>query len=91
MNRKITIVLVFCMLIVGLLSGCNSVARTFGGTQTVNLPANQKLVNVTWKKNDLWVLSRPMQVGETAESYKFQEKSNLGILEGTVKLNEKVK
>ena len=46
-------------------SGCteNIRAKQFGGSQTINLPASQKLLNVTWKDGDLWVLFRPMKDG----------------------------
>ena len=71
------------------LLGCeNVIAKQYGGSQTVLLPAGQKLLNVTWKDADLWVLFRPMKEGETPEKYFFHEKSTFGVLEGTVTLVE---
>lgn len=86
-----------------LLAGCDGTplaARKFGGTTKIDLPVNQKLVNVTWKDNDnsppsLWILTRPMRkAGDTtrsaslfddfAETYTFKEKSTFGVIEGTV-------
>lgn len=72
-----------------LASGCgNTIARRFGGTQTINLPANEKLVNVTWKEDSLWLLVRPMGAGEVAETLTFKESSPTGIMEGEVVIIE---
>jgi hypothetical protein len=74
-----------------LLSSCteNERAKLFGGTQTVNLPTKTKLVNVTWKEGSaMWILTRPMRENETAETLTFSEKSNFGIMEGTVIFKE---
>lgn len=74
-----------------LLSSCteNERVKSFGGTQTVNLPAKTKLVNVTWNVNsDMWILTRPMCENETPETLTFSKKSNFGVVEGTVIFNE---
>jgi len=72
-------------LIVGL-SSCtsNEIAKEFGGTMTINLPKNEKLINATWKNQEVWYLTRPMDSNETPQTYNFQEKSSWGVLEGTV-------
>ena len=74
------------LLVIGLLAtGCeNWRAKHWGGTMTVNLPANSKLVNATWKEGHLWYLYRPMQSNEVAVTSTFTEKSNMGMLQGTV-------
>lgn len=81
------IILLGCILI---LAGCseNYQARQGGGTMTIKLPPGQKFINATWKDNDLWYLTRSMHAGEQAESFTFQEKSNLGIIEGKVVFEE---
>lgn len=81
--KKITIL---SLLVVSLLASCssNEMAKNYGGTMTVTLPPNQKLLNVTWKDANLWYLTREMKVTDSLESYTFQEKSGLGIQEGTV-------
>lgn len=76
------------------LGGCdNQRARLIGGTMTVELPPNEKLVTVTWKTTDgshsFWYLTRPMRTGEVPETYKFKEKSTFGLLEGTVIIKER--
>ena len=59
-------------------------AKDFGGTATVNLPAGEKLVNVTWKgEADIWYLTRKMNVKNSAETYTFrQEKGAMFNLSG---------
>jgi hypothetical protein len=47
-------------------------AKSFGGTATINLIKNTKLVNVTWKEgDDLWILTRKMKVNEKADTLEF--------------------
>ena len=70
------------------LTSCNSVARHFGGNQTINIPAGEKLKNVTWEANDLWYLTRQMNANDSAETYQLHEQSNLGVLQGTITLIE---
>jgi hypothetical protein len=73
-----------------LMTGCteNARSRIYGGTMTIDLPANQKLVNATWKESQVWYLTRPMRSNEVAETFTFQEKSSFGVVEGTVKFVE---
>jgi hypothetical protein len=62
----------------------NRSAKQFGGKMTITLPENRKLVNVTYKQDNIWILSRPMKAEEQPETYKFFEKSSLGIFEGEI-------
>lgn len=74
------------------LAGCdNTMARSYGGKEVIELSPGDKLVNVTWKVNDLWILTRDSRPGEEPETYAFYEKSNFGLLEGVVVLKEKAK
>lgn len=72
------------------LSSCtaNQRARNFGGTMTHELPKGQELVTVTWKDEQLWILTKPMPTDYQPTSYTFQEKSSFGVMEGTVVLKE---
>lgn len=88
MKRKL-----ICVGLLGLsmfnIVGCNTVAKNFGGTTTIELPENKKLIECTWKDSDsLWYLTRDMKENEIAETYEFKEDSNFGLLEGTVILKE---
>ena len=85
MMKKIlilTAILVLC--------GCtqNDMTKNFGGTQTINVPAGQKVFDVTWKETSLWYATRPFREGESPETSTFHNKSNYGILEGKVIFKE---
>jgi hypothetical protein len=77
-------------LVVISLSSCtqNEIAKKYGGTAIVKLPKGQKLVNTTWKEQNLWYLTRKMKEGEKPEQYFFKEESNFGVIEGTVIFQE---
>lgn len=68
----------------------NTIAKKIGGSATVKLPPNTKLVNVSWKtdpktdKSSLYYLYRPMRKDEFPETYKYQEDSTWGVLESTI-------
>lgn len=79
-----TIILAIAIFLAIAFSGCNAIARQWGGTTTVNLEPGRKFVDITWKDNSLWVLTKEMDEGDTAETYYFEEDANFGILEGTV-------
>ena len=86
---------VFGIFIVGvtlmtLLYGCteNTRARVYGGTQTIELESGKRLVNVTWKEGSaLWILTKEDTTKPT--TYRFEEKSNFGMMEGQVIIKEK--
>jgi hypothetical protein len=69
----------------------NQRARTFGGTETIQLEEGVRLVNVTWKGRegggDLWILTKKDTTKAT--TYSFKEKSNFGVMEGEVIIIEK--
>ena len=69
-----------------LFSSCtdNQRAKYFGGTKTIELPKNHILMNVTWKGDQVWVLSKDTT---TNKSY-FHEDSKWGIIEGTILIKE---
>ena len=66
----------------------NSRVKHFGGSGDIHLPTGQKLVNVTWKENQIWYLSRPMKKDEDVDIYRFQEESGWGVVEGTYNIHE---
>jgi hypothetical protein len=84
MKKKITLVVVATFSLLVLLAGCGSaeqsLARDFGGTTTINLEANLKLEEITWKDDDLWYLTRPMREDEEPETHTFTEKGGLGTV-----------
>lgn len=58
----------------------NSRARTFGGKQTITLQPNERLINMTWKDHDLWLLTQDTLTGVQY----FRENSSWGLLEGQI-------
>lgn len=68
------------------MSGCtaNKRAKSFGGTETVNLPKGQKLLMATWKDANLWYLTEPMDSVYVPQTKPFAEHSSMGILEGSI-------
>lgn len=66
----------------------NSRVKSWGGEGTINLPKGQKLVTITWKETQVWYLTRPMDSTDKAETYKFQEESSFGVMEGTYNIVE---
>lgn len=83
--------MIYFLILIGILIGIsnmNFVTRRFGGNITINLEANHKLVNVTWKDSSLWILTKEMKEDDVAEVYHFKEDSNFGIFEGSVEIIE---
>lgn len=65
----------------------NQRAKKFGGTMTVDLESNERLVNASWKNDELWLLVKKDTT--KPQTYSLIEKSSWGIVEGKVIINEK--
>lgn len=89
MKKKIAVALIGVTMLLSLV-GCTAQerAKNFGGSYTIELPVNEKLSMITWKDDDLWYVTKPMTDTDVAETYKFQEDSTWGVLEGTVTIVE---
>lgn len=72
------------------ISSCtnNEKVKSWGGTAKFNLPVNKKLVNITWKGDEIWYLVKDMKITDSAETYEFKEKSSYGMMEGTYIIHE---
>lgn len=70
------------------LTGCKSIAKSYGGTITIDVPKGQKVIEATWKGSDVWYLTRPMYEDEKPETFTLQEDSNFSIMEGKVIFKE---
>lgn len=66
----------------------NEIARNYGGSETIKLPVGEKLVNITWKEEHLWVLTTDMKSDDSAHIYNFKEKSSWGVMEGNITIVE---
>lgn len=69
-----------------LLVGCTENVRTrfYGGYSVVELPCDQKFVNVTWKDTSMWYAYRPMQANEEPVKVTSRERSAFGVIEGHI-------
>ena len=83
-------ILFLCLIAIFAITSCtqNEMAKQYGGTAIVKLTPGQKLINVTWKDQQLWYLTRKMNPSDSVESYIFKEESSYGLVEGTVILKE---
>lgn len=67
----------------------NERVKSFGGQGNLEIPMNEKFVNVTWKENEIWVITkRRSSVDTEYNTYYFREHSSYGIVEGTYKITE---
>ena len=98
MKKRIISVLVVIILLLFVLcvaTSCQSAAKSFGGTVTLNLEPGKKLEEITWKDDFLWYLSLIFRKqscskeDETAETHTFQQSSEWGVFEGKVIEHEK--
>jgi len=62
----------------------NEITRNYGGKTTINLEPGQRLVECTWKDNNIWILTEPMDSDYVPKTKKFTESSGWGCLEGEV-------
>ena len=85
MKKLIVILLMFLCL-----TSCDqSITRTMGGTTKIELETGEKLVEVTWKGDDIWYLVEPMDSDYVPKTKTFKESSRIGVLEGKVIFYEK--
>ena len=66
----------------------NMMAKNFGGKTTINLDKGQKLVNMTWKDDNLWVLTTYMTPADSAKAYFFKESASFGMMNGEITVFE---
>jgi len=88
MKKLIIIKVVVLLLLAVTLFSCtaNERARNLGGTEHITLDKGDRLVNVTWKQDDLWILTK--QDNTKPSTYSFKEKSSYGIMEGEIVITE---
>ena len=69
------------------LSSCteNERAKKFGGTMKVEISNKEKFINITWKGEDLWILTQDT----ITKKFYFREDSPYGIIQGEVIINGK--
>lgn len=87
MKKATCLLMIFSAVV---LAGCteNQRARNFGGKASVDVQKGQKVLTVTWKDDDLWILTRPMREDEKPEVLTFKQDSSFGTLSGEVTIVE---
>jgi len=62
------------------LSSCtdNQRARKWGGTEDIKLDPNEKFINISWKEDNLWIITQDTITGV----HYAREKSSFGVMEG---------
>lgn len=87
-SNLLSFILAVILMLALIWSSCtdNQRARNWGGTETIKLDPGVRLVNVTWKDQHLWILTK--QDTTKPQTYKFKEKSSWGMVEGTVMIQE---
>ena len=89
MKKKLLSIALVAVLLLTLFSCTeNSRARKFGGTMIVDLPKGEKLLMVTWKEDNLFYLTEPMDSVYTPKTKTFKEKSSFSIMEATIIFRE---
>ena len=64
-------------------------AKNWGGSMTVQIDPGYKLVEATWKDDNLWILIEPMDEGYQPKTKIFKESSSFGIMEGSITFKER--
>lgn len=81
--KKIRLFVVIILAVI-MCSCQQTISRQYGGTTEIRLEPGKKLVEVTWKENNLWYLVEPMEPNYTPKTKEFIESSNYGVFEGKV-------
>ena len=83
MNTKFTLTIIGLILLCFTICGCtqNVATKQFGGVMEMDLPANKKLINITWKQDQIWYLIRDRHADEPVENYEFIEKKYPNLIE----------
>lgn len=66
----------------------NMMTRSFGSESEIRLKKGQRLVEMTWKNNDLWILTEPMDSDYKPTTKTFYESSSFGVWEGKITVIE---
>ena len=79
--RLKTIAILLIFIVIGITSCTdNQRARSFGGTEKVKLLPNEEFINITWKKDNLWVVVRDKNTG----NFYAREKSSFCVMQGSI-------
>ena len=85
MKQLIALLIIIAILILTICTS-NQRACQLGSSETVTLNPGKRMVNMTWKQNNLWILTK--QDTTKPSTYTFQEKSSWDVMEGTITVVE---
>ena len=77
-------------MLLAVLTACteNDRTRNWGGKSRIEIPKGNRLIEVTWKEDNLWMLTCPMDSDYTPKTYQFAEKSSWQLYEGEITIVE---
>lgn len=82
--------ILFILFTILCLTSCDQIiTRTMGGTTKIELEPGEKLLECTWKGDEIWYLVEPMDSDYIPKTKIFKESSKADILEGKVIFYEK--
>jgi len=64
-------------------------AKHWGSDITLQVDPGYKLVEATWKDDNLWILMEPMEDEYQPKTKVFKESSSFGIMEGSITFVER--
>ena len=80
-----TIKVMLLLFILVTITGCEqTVSRHFGGNMTITLNPGERLIEATWKNDDIWYLTEPMDSDYIPKTKVFKESALFGVFNGTV-------
>lgn len=80
-----TIKLVILLFVLISITACEqTISRNFGGSTTITLKPGEKLIEATWKDDNLWYLTEPMDSDYVPKTKVLKESAVLGVMNGTV-------
>ena len=82
------VLIVFILILIFRSCSNQGMTKNWGGEMDMYLDPNRKLVEVTWKDDSIWYLTKPMTDDDIAEEYEFAESDAIGLLEGTLRIHE---
>jgi len=82
-------VMILIITVVSLNSCDQSITRTMGGITKIELEHGERLIEVTWKDDNIWYLVEPMDSDYVPKTKTFKESSRIGMLKGKVIFYEK--
>lgn len=88
--KKIIVKLVTAVVVIFMCASCTQQfrARNFGGSMTITLQPGEKLMMATWKEENLFYLTEPMEDDYVPKTKTLYESSSFGVLETTIKFVE---